>query len=299
MPAEFYTAPPGVAGITKATITGTSNADHTSFTSVALTIIPSGVIRIDSGSSTGGVDESGNNWLPDLGFESGSYNDVNDYSSLWGSIPGVNVWETYKYTWGDDVVYRFHVPNGNYKVAIMTALGQCTGTYDPTNTFDNGLMIGPLMLQGQKQVAAHNFDFGIPNQHQCRTPSIAYIPAKVTDTTLLVAIRATTNSYGHSIPVLNGLVITPDSTTPHVEVDTQQRTGVLPGESLQMYMVDWYTNDPSAAWQISSGPGSVNGGLFSAPLNAIAGQKTTVQTIGSATGSRWTTHLSVLPAGIH
>ena len=164
----MYTAPSTVSSITKTAITITSAADSNAFATVYLTIIPGGAIRIDTGSPSGSVDSNGNQWLPDLGFETGNYQVINDSwpTNGWGATPDRYLWQTYIYTWGDDIVYRFHVPNGNYKVAMMFGVGGSNGAYD-TGLFDNGLFNGPLHLQAQGQIAYHNWDIGprSPSRH--------------------------------------------------------------------------------------------------------------------------------------
>jgi hypothetical protein len=281
-------------------ITATSVADSNASTSVAVTIIPPGQIRIDSGSTTSTVDDSGNTWLPDLGFETGSFNQYNDFygsGDEYHHMPNGTIWATSLYTWGDDIVYRFHVPNGNYKVAIMSAMPMCSGTYDTISTFDNNLVHGPVNLVAQKQIGAHNYDFGIPSGHQCRTPSTQYIPAVVTDTNLIVSLRVLTNQFGHSIPIVNGLVITPDSSAPHLAIDTQQHTTVAAGTSLQLYMVNWYAKDVSYYFQVTKGSGTINGSLFTAPANVATTQINNVFATGYTTGLRTGVALTVVGPG--
>jgi hypothetical protein len=296
-----YTAPAVVSSITTATITATSVGDPNASTSVAVTIIPPGQIRIDSGSMVSTVDDNGNTWLPDLGFETGSYNMYNDrYGSNYeyDRMPNGDIWSTSLYTWGDDIVYRFHVPNGNYKVAIMSAVPMCSGTFDPTATFDNGLTLGPVNLVAQRQIGAHNYDFGIPSGHKCRTPSIQYIPAVVNDTNLTVSLRVLTNAFGHSIPIVNGLVITPDSSAPHLVIDTQQQTTVPAGTSLQLYMVNWYAKDMSYYYQVTKGSGTIKGSLFTAPAGITGTQLNNIFAIGYTTGLHTGVALNVLSNGV-
>ena len=210
-PDGIYAAPASVSSVTTAIVTGTSVVDPNASTSVEVTIIPAGVIRIDTGSQTSSTDESGNSWLPDLGFETGNHAVIDDNYPVnaWGQIPSVSVWQSYLYTYGDDLVYRFHVPNGNYRIELMYGVGECSGTYN-TSSPNDGLFDGPVNLEIQSRIAAADFDFGVATGHSCRTPSTEYIDAKVTDTNLVIASRAIANSNGHSNPLLNGLVISPE-----------------------------------------------------------------------------------------
>lgn len=295
-----YTAPAAVNAITTATILLSSVADPTATASVLVKIIPSGVIRIDSGSLVSTKDEAGNLWLPDIGFETGSYSFYDDSypTNAWGNISQLSVWQTYLTTWGDDIVYKLHVPNGNYSVLIMRGLGECEGAYNPNEEWDNGLNNGAYDLETQGLRVAHHFDFGLPVNYVCRSPSTVTIPASVRDTALTIAIRAETGLYGDSAPMLNGLVIMPDPETPHIVIDTQQQTSVAAGGQLQLYMVDWMTGNGSANWRILQGPGTITeSGLYTAPSSVRLGTKVTIYARGTRTGAWTTTKLDVVPAG--
>jgi hypothetical protein len=263
-------------------------SDPTATASVLVTVIPPGQIRIDSGSTTATQDDAGNTWLPDIGFETGTYSMENDaYGSngAYDNMPDKYIWETSTHTWGDDIVYRFHVPNGNYKIGIMQAIPNGSGTYDPTQVFDNGLDLGPVNLWAQQQIGAHNFAFGVLTNFQARTPAIEYIPAVVKDTNLIVSMRVITNTIGHTMPFINGLTITQDSSAPHLAIDTQQQTTVAAGQSLQLYMVNWYMPDVSYWWANTKGSGAIKSGLFTAPANGAASPLDTVKGVGYQSGA--------------
>lgn len=301
-----YTAPALVSGATKATLIAKSQADSSASVRIALTVVPNGPLMIDTGSQTNTVDSSGNNWLADIGFETGSYSDQNDNypTNAWGGIANQTQYETYKYTWGEDIVYRLHVPNGNYKVTLMFGQGGTNGEYN-TGQFDNGLIIGPMNLESQGQITNHMWDLGIPTNYTGRTPATAVLPAQVTDTTLVVAVRATTTTVGHSAPFLNGITVVPDTDAPSITVDSQRHI-VLPGQSLQLYATDWFNNSQNMTWRIVSGPGTISStGQYFAPLRIVTGQIVTVRARDSVTGLSTTYNLYVptpgqpIPAGMY
>ncbi len=295
-----YTAPATFNGLTQtATITATSAQDPSSSTSIQVTLVQPGQIRIDSGSSVSTYDDMGNVWLPDLGFETGSYSTENDYYGSNGEynvMPNSLIWQTSMHTWGDDIVYRFHVPNGNYKIGIMNCMPNGSGTYDPTYTFDNGLDLGPVNLWGQQQIGAHNLDFGMLTNHQARTPATVYIPATVKDTNLMISMRVITNQFGHTMPFINGLTITPDTSTPHFSIDTQAQSTVPVGGTLQMYMINWYSKEVSYNWTMKRGSGTDSKGLFVAPATLAAPQLNQPYVTGNATSMTTQTNLTVTPA---
>ena len=205
----FYTAPTAVSSLQTAVIQATSNADPTVRTSIYLKLIPNGGIRIDSGSSTASRDSSGLDWLPDLGFETGNYTTVNDAQNVWkNSSNSSAVMGSYMYTAGDDIVYRMHVPNGNYQVALTFGVGGCDGKY-PTQIWGQNSVWGPLDLQSQATLPYQNWNFGTPIGFACRTPETVYLPAQVLDTTLAVSVRAAVANGQHSAALLNAIAILP------------------------------------------------------------------------------------------
>jgi hypothetical protein len=243
------------------------------------------------------VDDSGNVWLPDIGFETGTYqmeNDAYGSNGEYNTMPNATIWETSLHTWGDDIVYRFHVPNGNYKIGIMNAIPNNSGTYDPTRTFDGDLDLGPVNLWAQQQIGAHTFDFGTLTNHQARTPAIEYIPAVVKDTNLIISMRVITDAIGHSIPIINGLTITPDSSAPHLVVDTQGQTSLAAGTSLQLYMVNWYLPDVSYFWLMTNGSATIHNGLFTAPSSIAKTQLNGFMGVGAQSHAQASAKLNVV-----
>ncbi|MBV9265010.1 MAG: choice-of-anchor D domain-containing protein, partial [Acidobacteriaceae bacterium] len=204
-----YTAPLNVSGVIAATITGISVADPNASTQIQINVIPAGLVRIDTGSPISTTDDNGNVWLPDMAFETGSFAQNNDSNPVgaWGPT-NATIWQTYTYTWGDDLVYRFHVPDGAYNIGLTFGVGGCSGMYN-REAWDNGLIWGPLNIETQGNVMLANWDMGPGINWQCRTPETISVPAMVTDTNLTVAVRATGGNGAHSAPILHGLTISP------------------------------------------------------------------------------------------
>ena len=161
--------------------------------------------------------------------------------------------------------------------------------------FDGDLDLGPVNLWAQNQIGAHNFDFGVLTNHQGRTPVTEYIPAVVTNTSLIISMRVITNAFGHTMPIINGLTITADPSPSHLAIDTQQQTSVAAGSSLQMYVVNWYTPNTNYYWQMTKGSGTVGGGLFTAPANVTATQVNGILVGGYQNSAHATTSLNVVP----
>jgi hypothetical protein len=281
-----YTAPATVDVPFEATLTVASEADSTATARISLTVFPSGPVRIDTGSPTPTVDSHGNTWMADLAFETGSFNTVNDSypSNAWGVIANPVQIESFMYTWGDDIQYRMHVPNGSYLATFTFGVGGCTKTYG--GVFDNGLITGAMHLESQGQIVLHNWNFSLPIDHTCRTPTTITIPANVTDTNLNVALRALGGNDAHTAPLLNSVTITQSSVSPAFTIDAQQRFSVLAGTSLQLYPVSWFAPDVPVVWSILSGPGTISQtGLYTAPPSLSGGTSTVRIQIAAANGS--------------
>ncbi len=299
-----YTPPSSVASPSSAVLQASSVADPTASTKLYVTVLPvgsnpAGSIRIDSGNPGGSVDSGGNTWFGDQAFETGAYAEsVGDYPN-WASLssnPEKVVYQSSGHTYGNDIVYSLVVPNGNYKVRLM--LGQpyngCSGcaTFDPT-------WHAPLNLEANGQIAFHNFDFGLPISYAYATPIDVYMPAQVTNNSLNVALRINLPDLPISTqpsPSINGLEIIPDSTSPHLAIDTQQKTSVTAGSTLQLYSVGWYMSN-AVTWSIS-GPGSISQtGLYTAPAAASSSaQAVTITATSTATSGVQATATLTIPA---
>lgn len=284
----YYTAPASVAGQTAATLAATSVADSTASTSIALTLIPSGTIRIDSGSLVPTTDPEGNTWLPEVGLETGNFNDVNDTYPIgaWGNIADPVQTESNIYTWGDDITYKMHLPNGNYNVTMMFGMGDCAGTYY-TGVRDNGLVIGPLNIEAQGKLAYAAWDYVKATANTCRLPTRLVLPAQVTDNTLKLAVRSMGGNNALSTPSLNSLQVAPFAGLPYLLINTQQNI-VQPGSSLQLGVTRFFVNPSTPiTWRIEAGGGTVTQtGLYTAPAYSATTQFVRIRVrAGSAQGS--------------
>ncbi len=300
-----YTPPATVSTQTSATLEVTSAADPNAFAQLYVTVLPTGAnpagtIRIDSGNWANTTDGNGNLWLADEAYETGAYvqatSDYPNWTSLNGS-PERSQYQSSGHTYGNDIVYSFIVPNGNYKVRVM--LGQpYNGCSQPCGLV-NPTWHAPLHFEANGQIALHNYDFGLPISYAFATPWDVFIPAQVTNNSLYVALRINLPdlpTQAQPSPSINGLEIMPDSTPPYLVIDTQQQTTVKAGSTLQLYSVGWYMGN-AATWSIS-GPGSISqGGLYTAPATASASSQTvTITATSTVTQSVQATATLTIPA---
>jgi hypothetical protein len=282
-PDGIYTPPSTVTGSSSAVLQATSAADPNAIAYQYITVIPTGnnplpgTIRINSG---GGqmTDKNGNVWLADQGYEAGDYTQLAGDYPAWPaqSNPEIGVYQSAANTYGSDIVYRFVVPNGNYKVRFM--LGQLyDGSYSASGCTFGKKLHSPMMVEAQGIIQAHNFDMGASINYACATPVDIYIPAQVTDNNLVAALRVVVpdGQQGTTAPEINGFEVIPDSTAPFLAIDTQGKSTVPVGTTLQLYVQNWYMSN-SVTWSVS-GPGTVSStGLYTAPTAVSSPQTVTV-----------------------
>ncbi len=283
----YYIAPksvsaPAIAVLKVAMLNNASFSDNLYVTVLPAGANPAGSIRIDVGSNVSTTDQLGNVWLADTAYESAFTFGYTDYPS-WTSPgnPQMNIYSTFRYTEADDLTYTLGIPNGNYKVRLLMGApynGHHCSQPCSYNVLTFPTDWGPYNLIANGQVAAHNFDFGLPISHTVATPSDAYLPAQVTNNLMSISVRGnrpdSMAAYPPVLPVLEGIEILPDTTAPHLAIDTQQQTSVAPGNQLQLYAVGWYMSN-AVSWSVVSGPGSIDQtGLYSAPSIAPSSAET-------------------------
>jgi hypothetical protein len=282
-PDGIYTPPSTITTSSSAVLQATSAADPNAIAYQYITVIPTGnnpapgTIRINSG---GGqmTDKNGNVWLADQGYEAGDYTQLAGDYPAWPaqSNPEIGVYQSAANTYGSDIVYRFVVPNGNYKLRFM--LGQLyDGSYSASGCTFGKKLHSPMMVEAQGIIQAHNFDMGASINYACATPVDIYIPAQVTDNNLVAALRVVVpdGQQGTTAPEINGFEVIPDSTAPFLAIDTQGKSTVPVGTTLQLYVQNWYMSN-SVTWSVS-GPGTISStGLYTAPTAVSSPQTVTV-----------------------
>lgn len=204
----FYTPPSVVTASQNIILQAASAANSAVTMRIYATLIPNGGIRIDSGSLTASQDAEGLAWLPDLGFEAGSFTTVADTPSAWGTVVDAQPLSSYMYTSGGDIAYKLHVPNGNYQVNLSFGVGDCAGTY-PALIPNQNAVWGSLNLQSQTALAYQNWNFSTPIASACRTAQTAHLAAQVTNGILTFGVRASTINGVDSAALLNAVSILP------------------------------------------------------------------------------------------
>ena len=279
-PDGVYKPPAAVNAIERTTLRVSAVADPNAKAALYVNVLPApaGAIRINSG---GGAftDANGHVFLPDTGLETGAHAATGgDWPPWKTSNPDRVVYESVDLTWGDDLVYTFVVPNGNYKVRFM--LGQpYNGVGKPGETYPPEKHLhAPIDLEANGQIGAYNFDLGLATGYKWAVPYDVYIPATVTNSILMIAARGVApdgvTSYVPA-PEIGGLEIMPDGAAPHLAIDTQQHATISPGAKLLFHAVGWYTSN-AVTWSVS-GPGSIDSdGLYTAPKIGHSNESVTI-----------------------
>jgi hypothetical protein len=312
--AGVYTPPATVSAMTAVVLKATAAADTNITKNLFITLYPwnsDGNFRIaEGGNYTNITDGAGNVWTGQAGLETGILNSfAGDYPNWsWSSYTGnqeENIYQAFSYTYGDDYFHRFIVPNGNYKVRFLMGFaynGSCN-TGNHCGTYSNH---GPIQIGAQNQIAAHNSNEGASVGYAYGVPFDFYAPAPVTSNQLFF-------SFGRylpdpltavSTPVISAAEIMPDSSAPHISIDTgmeawnplgasiTQPLAVEAGSTAQLYAVGWYMSN-SVNWSVSGGGSISPTGLYTAPAT-LPSTPTTVTVTATSTVNNTVTATATL-----
>jgi hypothetical protein len=279
-PNGFYTPPNAVSSIARSVLRVSAVADPNAKAALYVNVFPApaGAIRINSGGGSF-TDANGHVFLPDTGLETGAHAATGgDWPAWKTSDPDRVVYESVDVTWADDLVYTFVVPNGHYKVRFMlgqpyNGVGTPGGTYPPEKHLH-----APMHLEANGQIGAHNFDLGLATGYKWATPDDVYVPATVTNNILTVAARGVApDDVTNYVPApqIGGLEIVPDSTAPHLAIDTEQHVTISQGSKLHLHAVGWYMSN-AVTWSVS-GAGTIDDdGLYTPPKTGHSKESVTI-----------------------
>ncbi len=290
----LYTAPTGITAPATTTIKATSVADSTALSSIAITVLPPGPIRIAVGDATAapgapnaqapdyGPDTNGNMWWRSQAGQLGAFSQVDDgFGSDYPPLPNTSLYETSRYSL-DDMIYRFAVSNGNYWVKLMFARPGCSSSaqFDP-----NG--VSPIKLEAQAQIVADNWHWGnhVTPINECRMPTSVLLPAQVVNNDLYFALRRVTAANATPVPLLNAFEIDSDPvTTPTIAIDTTHLPAnqqAPAGTTVQFSAYGVFMSN-SVNWS-ATGVGYIDqAGLYTAPANAPSSAQTVTVTATSS-----------------
>lgn len=216
-PSGNYTPPAAVSGIVSGMLKVTSEQDPQAFTRVMVRVLPSGPIRVIAGNRTSTVtDKLGQVWQPNLVLSGG------DLRAYGGDYPGwptpanaiqatqLPIYQSFAYTYGNDLVTNLIVPNGTYNLRLM--FGEPYDGRSPQGCTFPATLHAPMLIEAQYQPVAYNYDFGAEIDHKCGIPVDFNTRVKVTNMLLEFAIRNATplGNVAPGSPIVSGFEIVPD-----------------------------------------------------------------------------------------
>jgi hypothetical protein len=176
----LYTPPPNVSSTMTTTVTATSAADGTIYSSMAVSILPAGPIRIILGQTSPYTDKQGNVWQARTGDD--SPHGPNDLGGSWPTTPDIQLYKVADF--GDnDIRFDFTVPNGSYQI---------TGKFAETEPVGVGYRL--MTLEAQGVVAYPNVDI-YSAAGGVNKPVDFTLPATVTNGSLSFIVRHLTGDF--------------------------------------------------------------------------------------------------------
>lgn len=263
-----YSAPT-VDRPTATLVTVASAADPEAKATIVVTVMPPGDIRVKVGNATHmkgapnkygpdyGPDSEGHMWWRDQAGEVSWGVLLDDWNEPWPKQKDISLYYTSRYSFGD-MVYRYLVPNGDYKISIYFAQTGCKDHFSKD-------IRAPIHIEAQGQIILRDFDIGSAVGYTCLTPTVQSIPATVKDNSLYFAMRRVTTPHTTPSPLFNAYSISLDNSPPHLAIDPAVPQDVVAGDQRHLYSVGWYMSN-DVTWSVD-GPGSITAdGLYAAPL---------------------------------
>ena len=245
-----YTAPANLSAQQEITLTARSRADPEVATTIAVTLLPAGIIRIDNGSPKAYTDTKGNIWFATC---CGPVSFIYSYGGFpWPKTPDIKLYEDDTVSW-NDLPYRIFMKPGNYRVTAKIA--------EPSNT-SPGVRI--MHLESQGQLIYRDLDLfslaGVRNPEDFDLPAVVGPDGKFEFWVRHVAGEQT---------LLGALQIAPDSGEPRVQVSPSKGGTLTLSHKKQFYAARWYSKAP-VRWSISPQIGNISAdGLYTAPASPL------------------------------
>jgi hypothetical protein len=276
-PDGHYTAPQ-VSHPTETMVTASSVADPNATAEVAVTVMPPGPIRVEVGNASR-APGTPNRYAPDYGPDSeghmwwrGQAGEMSwgvirdDYGVKWPHGKDMPLYYTSRYSFGD-MIYRFFVPDGKYKITLLFAQNGETGKaekYPPQ-------WRAPIDLETQGKIIVQNYDMGAGINYATKTPVSESLPADVKDHSLYFALRRLSIPGPiRPSPMLNAYMIERDDSPPHIAITPHAVPALHIKQQIQFKSVGWGMPD-SVNWSLVKGSGSISEtGLYTAPAEPPA-----------------------------
>lgn len=205
----LYTPPASIGSLTRIVLTATAAADPTATTNVDVWLYPTGIIRAVAGRTTDYTDgTSGHVYWRDVGADGGgdasSWKDFSDNPASWPVYPDVGAYKTGRTAPYGDVLFKSWIlPNGMYKVTLLNAFGNTSGSLAA------GQYVQSQWAKGVR--ATPIYDVGNAVGNQPYTPSQYVFPSvAVADNHLSFGAQTLYGTTNGSLPLssyINGYII--------------------------------------------------------------------------------------------
>lgn len=291
--AGIYTPPTSLSTTgTVDTAVATLTSDTNVTKSIYIRLLPNAgnfltdTIRVDAAISTTaqtGPDGNGRYWLGNVGAKIGDVNSTTD-STQWSTNPAENTQLSTAYysTSADDHHYKFYLPNGNYRVRILSGwigtsvISATSWNHMPVNGLvtDRGVGTFKLLHWNMMEQAGRTYA-GASNSDMIMSATVTNNILEIDNSNDFPSPSGwpSCNSHGgtcQSWPETSGIEVLPDTTTAHWEIGVtngvppsnvstwvSNKVTVAPSGKINLFLRDWYTGLSDAQWSILSGPGSL------------------------------------------
>jgi hypothetical protein len=321
-----YTPPSTLSGtaLSPVVLTATAAADSSAVATQWINLIPvssDGAIRIvgqnvsiaDPTATI--VDGNSFTWQGEPGMLSGGFNNYYMADQAWPALvgaPEATVYQRSAHTYGQDVRFRFVMPNGHYRVRWLE--GKTHTAYSVCGPV-NPVYESPFFFGTADQITAHGWKLGAQTTPPYTTclPFDSNMPANVTANVFDLwegGVLSDTDTSGQDPSVdMIGFQIIPDATAAHITIDTGLEaqtfatlTNITPplvvhaNTTAQLYGIGWYMAN-TVTWTCTGG-GSINAstGLYTAPTSFPGSPLTiTVTATSTVDGTKTATATLTIP----
>jgi hypothetical protein len=233
-------------------ITATAHGNPAARVNIAVTILPPGPIRIDSGNPSPYKDSKGQTWSSSCctpsakPYNYGTFRDVIN--------PDIKLYQDVSADWGD-IPFRIYVKPGDYRVTAKIA--EASVSAPGARTFH---------LESQGQLVYKDVDlFALAGMHN---PVDFDLPATVGQDGLLQFVVRRVNG---EVAYLGALEIAAAIEKPRVQIVPPEGGLIRVLEKKQFYAVPWFTSKGNVQWSMSPQLGMIDAnGLYTAPSTPVA-----------------------------
>jgi hypothetical protein len=257
-----YTPPPHLENKQELMLIAKAHADQQVLTSIKVTLLPNGPIRIDNGNTSSYTDSNGHAWLPQCCTPQSA---IYSYPGPWPNTKDIKLYQDDTVSWSD-IPFLFFIPPGKYRITLKEA----EASYMAPN-------IREMHFEAQGQLIYRDVDLFA--QSGAKNPSDFDLPAVVgSDGKLSLNIRHVRGEQS----LVGAIQIVPDAGAPHLHMSPANGGTLSISQTRQFYSVPWYLSNQAVTWTISPKIGSIDThGLYIAPANQLPHDTTVTVTAAS------------------